>query len=283
MGCDQGPPVPAALVRDDHAEPSVFRPEGLLREARRQRSLAAGSVPGVCLLDPDGDVVRFLRQTGRGRRSETWACYHTDLWETEAAGIPVGVVGNAVGAPFAVLVAEELVTSGCRLVVSVTSAGRLDPDQSLPKTILVDRALRGEGTSHAYLPPDRYVEGDAGLLAAVARELRRSGIDAVRGGTWTTDAPFRETRSAIAAATAAGLKAVEMEAAGLYAFARARGTLVVSFALVTNEMAQTGDDFEKGADNGAPHALALAAAAARGWRSLHGGVEAARLAGIRDG
>ncbi len=275
MGRERGMPVPAALVRDDHAEPSVFQPDGLLREARRQRSLAAGSVPDVCLLDPDGDVVRFLRQTGRGRRSESWACYHTDLWETETAGIPVGVVGNAVGAPFAVLVAEELVASGCRLVVSVTSAGRLDPDRSLPTTILVDRALRGEGTSHAYLPPGRYVDGNARLLAAVARELRRSGIDAVRGGTWTTDAPFRETRSAVAAAAAVGLKAVEMEAAGLYAFGRARGTLVVSFALVTNEMAQTGDDFEKGADNGAPHALALAAAAARGWMSLRGGGDAA--------
>ena len=268
MGRDQGAPVPAALARADHAEPSVFRPEGLLREARRQRGLAAGPVPGVCLLDPDGDVVRSLRQTGRGRRSETWACYHTELWEAGVAGVPVEVVANAVGAPFAVLVAEELVASGCGLVVSVTSAGRLDPALTLPCTILVDRALRGEGTSHAYLPPGRYAEGDAGLLAAVADELRRAGIDAVRGGTWTTDAPFRETRSALAAATAAGLKAVEMEAAGLYAFARARGTPVVCFALVTNEMAQTGNDFEKGADNGASHALALVAAAARGWRAL---------------
>lgn len=270
MGRDQGEPVPAGLVRTDHAEPSVFHPEALLREARRQRSLAAGSVPGVCLLDPDGDVVRFLRQTGRGRRSGTWACYHTDLWETEVAGIPVGVVGNAVGAPFAVLVAEELVASGCGLVVSVTSAGRLDPDRSLPRTVLVERAWRGEGTSHAYLPPSRYVEGDADLLAAVADELRRSGIDAIRGGTWTTDALFRETRSALDAATAVGLTAVEMEVAGLYAFARACGKPVVCFALVTNEMAQTGDDFEKGVDNGAGHALALVAAAARGWRTRRG-------------
>jgi uridine phosphorylase len=267
MGCEQGLPVPVALLRDDHAEPSVFRPEGLLREARRQRSLAAGSTPGVCLLDPDGDVVRFLQQTGRGRRSDTWACYHTELWVTEVDAIPLGVVGNAVGAPFAVLVAEELVASGCRLVVSVSSAGRLDPDRSLPKTILVDRALRGEGTSHAYLPTGRYVEGDARLLAAVAGELRRSGIDAVRGGTWTTDAPFRETHSAIVAARADGLQAVEMEVAGLYAFAQARSRPVICFALVTNQMAQDGDDFEKGTDNGAGHAIALTTAAIRGWNA----------------
>ena len=124
--------VPGGLLRTDHAEPSVFEPESLLREARRQRGLEAGQVPGVCLLDPDGDVVRYLQQTGRGHRLETWACYHTELWETEVDNGRVGVVGNAVGAPFAVLVAEELFASGCGLVVSVTSAGQLDAAMTLP-------------------------------------------------------------------------------------------------------------------------------------------------------
>ena len=132
MGRDQSWITPVSLVWTDYAEPSVFRPESLLREARRQRGLEAGHVPVVCLLDPDGDVVRYLRQIGRGHRSESWACYHTELWETEVDDSPVGVIGNAVGAPFAVLVAEELFASGCGLLVSVTSAGQLDPAMPLP-------------------------------------------------------------------------------------------------------------------------------------------------------
>jgi hypothetical protein len=132
MGRDQSWLIPVSLARTDYAEPSVFRPESLLREARRQRRRNEQPVPDVCLLDPDGDVVRWLQQTGRGRRSESWACYHTDLWETEVNDTPVGVVGNAVGAPFAVLVAEELFASGCGLVVSITSAGQLDPAMTLP-------------------------------------------------------------------------------------------------------------------------------------------------------
>jgi purine-nucleoside phosphorylase len=128
--------------------------------------------------------------------------------------------------------------------------------------------LRGEGTSYAYLPPSLYDEGDAELVSAVAAELRRSEIEVIQGGVWTTDAPFRETRSAIDAAVAEGLKAVEMEVAGLYAFAQARGKPVVCFALVTNQMGQAGEDFEKGPDDGAGHALALIAAAARGWIAL---------------
>jgi uridine phosphorylase len=261
--------------RNDHQEPSIFAPEGLLREARRQRSLPDGTVPEVCLLDPDGDVVRFIQATGQGRRSETWACYHTELWETEVEGCPIGVIGNAVGAPFAVLVAEEVFASGGKLLVSITSAGQLDPTLPLPCTILVHRALRGEGTSFAYLPPTDSVAGNSQLLTAVSAQLQRAGLGAIDGSTWTTDAPFRETRSAIASAQAAGAQAVEMEIAGLYAFARAREKPVVCFALITNQMAQAGDDFEKGADNGASHALALVAATFRAWslisqRNHHG-------------
>ena len=203
-----------------------------------------------------------------GSRSPVWACYHTDLWETAYCGEPIGVVGNAVGAPFAVLVAEELFASGCEFLVSITSAGQIAPDLDLPCTILVARAVRGEGTSDAYLPAAEFAAGYAPLLAAVSEELLRSGIDAIQGSTWTTDAPFRETQTAIAAAAAAGLLAVEMEVAALYAFARARSRPVVCFALVTNQMAQFEGDFEKGPDDGTDHALRLTAAAARGWRAV---------------
>ncbi|CAN5732495.1 hypothetical protein BH20CHL3_BH20CHL3_02890 [soil metagenome] len=97
--------------RTDHDQPSVFLPENLLREARRQRKLPLGSVPEVCVLDPDGDIVRYLQQEIRTERSPSWACYHTDLWLTELDEVEVGIVGNAVGASFAVLIAEQLFAS----------------------------------------------------------------------------------------------------------------------------------------------------------------------------
>lgn len=34
-----------------------------MREARRQKRLEAGPVPEICLLDPDGDIVRHLQAT----------------------------------------------------------------------------------------------------------------------------------------------------------------------------------------------------------------------------
>lgn len=93
----------------EHASPSVFRPEALLREARRQRGLPLVDIPQVCVLDPDGDVVRHLKRSGPGRVHEGWACYHTELPTFDLDGVgEAGIVGCAVGAPFAVLVAEQL-------------------------------------------------------------------------------------------------------------------------------------------------------------------------------
>ncbi|WP_159588926.1 nucleoside phosphorylase [Chelativorans xinjiangense] len=250
----------------DHASPSMFRPEALLREARRQKGLPFMTVPAVCVLDPDGDVVRHLRRTGAGRTHEGWACYHTELLAFDLDGVgEIGIIGCAVGAPFAVLVAEQLFASGCRLLVSVTSAGRITDKGATPYFILIDRALRDEGTSYHYLPPATFAEAsDAGLLARVEGALSGlSGVAVHRGATWTTDAPYRETENAIASARELGALAVEMEAAALYAFATAMNRSVVCFAHVTNAMAQTEGDFEKGEADGTTATLAVIAATAR--------------------
>src|SRR5680860_1113670 len=183
----------AMLARTDYDQPSIFLPENMLRETRRQRNLVSGTVPEVCLLDPDGDIVRHLVREGRAERCSSWACYHTDLWLSGHDGLRIGIAGNAVGASFAVLVAEEMFASGCRLLVSISSAGKINPDLTLPDVLLIDRALRGEGTSHAYLAPAPHIDADPHLMDAVSRGLERAGRQPDRGTTWTTDAPFRET------------------------------------------------------------------------------------------
>src|SRR5262245_19803114 len=52
--------------------PSVFAPAALIREARRQKGLAAVEVPPVCIPDPDGDILRHLKATGRANPFEGW-------------------------------------------------------------------------------------------------------------------------------------------------------------------------------------------------------------------
>jgi uridine phosphorylase len=248
--------MPPILDNKHTSMPSAFLPAALLREARRQKGLAAVAVPEVCVLDPDGDLVRRLRECGAARRFAPWPCYHTELDTFELGDRSVGILGRAVGAPFAVLVAEELFASGCRLLVSLTSAGQITPAGAPPYFVVIDRALRDEGTSYHYARPAEFAEAEPGLVTAAAAEMARRVLRHAVGASWTTDAPFRETSEAIAAARAKGILAVEMEASALYTLARARGVRVLCLAHVTNIMGQAGDDFEKGEADGTRDALA---------------------------
>ncbi len=258
--------VASPLLRHkDFDQPSVFRPENLLREARRQKDLPEGEIPAICVLDPDGDLVRHLLASGRGVKSPHWACYHTEMVVFEQDGIGFGVVGCAVGGAFAVLIAEQIFASGGRLLLSITSSGQIIDAGATPYFIAITQALRDEGTSHHYLPPADFAHADPDLLWGAVAALAGSGLRVIEGPVWTTDAPYRETQSAIDAAHAAGLLAVEMEAASLYAFAAACGKPLLCFAHVTNQMAVSEGDFEKGEAGGAHDAITLLVAVASAW------------------
>ena len=246
-------------------DPSVFQPANLLREARRQKSLDDQPVPAVCVLDPDGDLVRHARTHGSAQRNPHWPGYHTTLYDVAIGEQTVGVIGCAVGSSFAVLVAEQLFAAGCELLISITSSGQIVSRGDPPYVILIEKALRDEGTSLHYQPPSDYAHLDAACSDALEGAFTNITVPVYRGATWTTDAPFRETEVAIAAARAKGILAVEMEASALYAFAEMRKRRVICFAHVTNQMATVDGDFEKGEADGTATARAVIAAAIRAF------------------
>lgn len=265
-GSENGGRTPL-LDSKEHDEPSVFTPESLIQEARRQKELSEVKVPEVCVLDPDGDLVRYLMDSGEAEVEGSWPGYHTELHRFEHLGTEYGVVGCAVGSPFAVLVAEQLFSSGCELLVSVTSSGQILERDDPPYFVLVEQALRDEGTSLHYRRPSPYADGDHELLDAVSDELSGVSRPVYRGRSWTIDAPFRETETAIARARDEDVLAVEMEASALYTFAESRDEDVVCFAHVTNQMGRAEEEFEKGEHQGSIATLEVVEAAVSGWRS----------------
>ncbi len=254
------------LAQKHYEAPSVFTPENLLREARRQKGLPVGTVPAICVFAPDGDLVDYLHATKRAHRHPTWACYHTVLETFVQDEIEYGILGRVVGAPFAVLVAEELFASGCQLLISITSAGQIISMGHPPYVVLIEQALRDEGTSYHYLPPSPYSYLAPALREMLCSTWDHSCVPLSVGASWTTDAPFRETEAAIAACRARGIVAVEMEAAALYAMASAKQKAVICFAHVTNQMGQAERDFEKGQAQGSMTALQVLRQTVRSWQ-----------------
>ena len=102
------------LSNKNYAEPSVFQPENLLRESRRQNGIPLCNVPSICFLDPDGNLVDYLKNKKRVRLNKYWACYHSNLYTFNISGFSVGIIPRAVGASYAVLIAEQLFVSGCK-------------------------------------------------------------------------------------------------------------------------------------------------------------------------
>ncbi len=240
--------------------------ESLLREARRQKNIPLETIPQICILDPDGDIVANLLREGKTRLNETWACYHTKLYDFICDGIEFGIIGCAVGASFAVLVAEELFACGCQLLISITSAGQIvSLDKPLPYFVLIEKALRDEGTSYHYLPPSQYSHIDKKLFEVLNYGVEESSIDISVGASWTTDAPFRETKLAIEYASSHGILAVEMEAAALYAFASVKNKSIVCLAHITNQMSNPQGDFEKELNSGSTDALKVISSITRRW------------------
>jgi hypothetical protein len=138
--------TPPILDNKRASMPSVFAPAALLREARRQKGL------DTWMCRRSASWTRMATwcvscDRGKAKAFTGWPCYHTELDTFDLGGHQVGIVGRVVGASFAVLVAEELFASGCKLLVSLTSAGQIIPAGSPPYFVVIDRALRDEGTA----------------------------------------------------------------------------------------------------------------------------------------
>lgn len=127
-----------------------------------------------------------------------------------------------VGAPIAAGLLEEAIAFGCRKFIACGGCGVLQKDIAVGHIIVVSDAVRDEGTSYHYLPPNREVKADENGVNALMKALDSRGVPYQVGKTWTTDAPYRETPGKIASRRAEGCLTVEMECSALIAVAQFR-------------------------------------------------------------
>ena len=170
------------------------------------------------------------------------------MFTVQGYGVAFGLIPRTIGGPYAVLIAEQLRASGAKVVLGLTSAGRVAPELSIPSIVVATSAVRDEGTSYHYLPAGNKVEANGAVAHLLAAELNKLTHPVYQGMVWTTDAPYRETESQLAEYAAAGVLAVEMQAASLFAFGAARQVPVGVVAHVTNAIDHTGQPFDKGQD-----------------------------------
>lgn len=172
-----------------------------------------------------GDVVARVAAEREARVLTHLVAEHGShaVYEIEHAGRPLAFYQAGLGAPLAAGLLEEVLDYGCRTVIACGGCGALDPELALGHVVVVDRALRDEGTSFHYLEPSRTVDADPQVAQVLANVLASARVPFERGMTWSTDALYRETRGKVADRRSEGCLVVEMESAALIAVARFRG------------------------------------------------------------
>ena len=158
----------------------------------------------------------------------------------------VAVVRTHIGAPAACVVLEELIALGVREVIAFGACGSLVRSLPIGSLILPTRAYVDEGASRHY-GGERWQLPHRGLVTALRRASRRRGLEVAEGGTWTTDAPYRERWTRARALARQGVVSVEMEASALYAVARTRKVRCASLFVVSDEL--SGDEWNAGFRN----------------------------------
>ena len=130
----------------------------------------------------------------------------------------IGICGGfGIGAPIATILIEELSVVGIKNFISIGVAGCLQKDIEFGTIIVCDKAIRDEGVSHHYLKKEKFAYPSQILTDHVINILEDRNQHYRIGGSWTIDAPYRETLPELVKYRNEGILTVEMEAAAIFA------------------------------------------------------------------
>ncbi|NNN09509.1 MAG: nucleoside phosphorylase [Acidimicrobiaceae bacterium] len=203
------------MFEDDLDEPGIIEAK-LLHDPQPVAPIAV-----LCFFN---DLLRSLVERGLLTRRYTLRSEigSNHVYEVDIDSRRVCVLHLGVGSPLAVGFTEEAAALGITTFVACGGAGALDARFDLGHVMVVESALRDEGTSSHYARPTRFIRAQR-LGAEIAHHvLDDLGIEHFTGRVWTTDAMFRETRSRVQRRIDDGCHMVDMEASALMALAQYR-------------------------------------------------------------
>ena len=175
----------------------------------------------------------LAEHSGAARATHPLPATWRELYTSESG---FSIITLSIGAPAAVAACEEMMPLGLTHLLVVAASGGLQPSLPIGSAIVPERAIREEGTSHHYLPPDVPARADPELLDQLEAACRTEGLNPPRGLHWTTDAIYREHREKIARFQELGVTSVDMEISALYALAAYRGFKCASVVVISDEL-----------------------------------------------
>ncbi len=146
------------------------------------------------------------------------------IYEVEYKGKRFALFHSLVGAPLCTCQYEDLMAMGSKRIILLGNCGVLDKSIEDCGIIIPTSALRDEGTSYHYAKANDIIEVNKKFKEEFKEVLKEFGYPYVEGRTWTTDAPYRETKDKVVKRKKQGAICVEMECSAMQALCDFRGT-----------------------------------------------------------
>ena len=223
---------------DKHALPAMLTADKMIEFRRRQGGLGNYPAPETVILCLYKGVMKYFPLKYSSRRVTGFL---GDLYLLNKTNGKTGVMGNfGIGSPVIASLAEEMAAWGAMRIVILSLAGGLQPDLQPGSVVICNRALRDEGTSYHYLPPEKYVDASSSFVSNLSASFEKSNLQHFVGGTWSTDAPYRESREEALLYQKEGMMSVDMESAGLFAVGQVRNIETASAFVIGDSLAHSG-------------------------------------------
>lgn len=227
--------------------PSLLNPADIVSTFTKRSAQELALPSRAIVVVNTGDLNLLVRMTNAVRIS-AWSPYRVmyRVPDRETA-----FVRSAFGGPNVAALVEEISSFGVREICFWGYCGGIGKDVSIGDKVLVNKALREEGTSYHYLAGEESHIGSH-WLPEWQPICQSEGF--VEGMIWTCDAPYRETSTKAAKYRSSGILGVEMEVASLYAVCSSKSLKGIAFLIVSDLISENGwipgffaPQFKKGA------------------------------------
>ncbi len=98
------------------------------------------------------------------------------IWNGSLLGKTVTVCSTGIGGPSTAIAVEELAACGAKVMIRVGTCGGISLDVKAGDLVIATGAVRQDGTSHEYAPPEFPAVADAKTLFALMEAAKRSGV-----------------------------------------------------------------------------------------------------------
>ncbi|MFB6360496.1 MAG: nucleoside phosphorylase [Halobacteriales archaeon] len=138
-------------------------------------------------------------------------------------GTPLSICSTGIGCPSAAIAIEELEAVGVEALLRVGTTGALQSGIEIGDMVVATGAAKDEGTTRRYEADTVPAVPDFNAVRALVDAAEAAGEAVHVGPVVTDDAYYAEFEDYVADWSAAGLLAVEMEAAAVFTLARRNG------------------------------------------------------------